>query len=152
MGRPSRLTPDVQELLVQAMRAGAAKTSAAKFAGISHQTILNWQDRANQGEPEYVALFDELEKAEGAFVIRALAQIADAARKGQWTAAAWTLERRYPEEYGRRLVEQKHTGTITHAHAWIERLQQSFDETMPKQLETSHNGTTGDILDLEADE
>ena len=152
LGRPIKLTPEVKELLIQATRAGAALTSAAKFAGIGKQTILNWKARAEQGEPSFVELMDELEKAEGAFVVAALARIADAARKGQWTAAAWTLERRYPEEYGRRIVEQKVSGHVTHAHAWIERLQQSFDETMPKQLETSHNGTTGDIIDLDADE
>ena len=36
-------------------------------------------------------------------------QIKDAAQNGDWRAAAWMLERRYPEKWGRRRPVRKDT-------------------------------------------
>jgi hypothetical protein len=45
---------------------------------------------------------DAVEKAEGEAESRFLTQVARAATTGTWQAAAWWLERRHPDEYGRR--------------------------------------------------
>jgi hypothetical protein len=46
-------------------------------------------------------LRSRLAEAEGRAAIGWLALIEQAAREGNWQAAAWKLERRYPETYGR---------------------------------------------------
>lgn len=42
MGRPSKLTPDVQERIVNALNAGNYLEVAAGYAGISPSTLHNW--------------------------------------------------------------------------------------------------------------
>lgn len=55
--------------------------------------------------PEFV---DRVEKARGDTVVRALGVI-QKAMPDSWQAAAWLLERRYPDEFGRR-QRLEHTG------------------------------------------
>ena len=53
-----------------------------------------------------------VEEAKGKAVVGWLAKIEKAASEGSWQAAAWKLERRYPEDYGRRVQELRHTGQV----------------------------------------
>jgi hypothetical protein len=48
---------------------------------------------------------ERIREAEGRAVIGWLAKIEKAATDGNWQAAAWKLERRYPENYGRQRLE-----------------------------------------------
>lgn len=45
---------------------------------------------------------DRIRVAEGVAVTKWLRRINEAADNGQWQPAAWLLERRYPQDYGRR--------------------------------------------------
>jgi transposase len=107
-GRPSKLTPTTQRRLLDALSAGATYDLACKYAGISFQTFINWRERAEAGgkaNQPYVELFDELQKAEGEAAVKWLLKIERAASNGNWQAAAWKLERRYKEQYGRLIHE-----------------------------------------------
>lgn len=42
IGRPSKLTPEVRETFLDAIRAGMHREAAAKFAGISPATLYRW--------------------------------------------------------------------------------------------------------------
>ena len=134
MGRPTCLTSEVQTLLVRALTLGVTKKTACQYAGITPATLCNWANRAEEGESPYFELFEALEKAEAESVIRAMSQIENAAKEGTWQAAAWRLERTHPTEYGRQIVEQKHSGAVVHAHAWVERLQKAHDELDAKRV------------------
>lgn len=46
---------------------------------------------------------DAVERAENVAEARATTLVVKAAYEGQWTAAAWWLERRRPDQYGKRL-------------------------------------------------
>jgi hypothetical protein len=92
-----KLSPDVKDRLLEAIRLGATYELACQYAGISRQSLLRYR--------KDVAFVTELEKAEGQAVVGWLAKIEKAASDGEWTAAAWKLERRYPELYGRRVQE-----------------------------------------------
>lgn len=94
-----KLTPDVKERVLQAIRLGATYEHACAFAGIAYDTL--WRYRK---DPSFRR---EVEKAEGQAVIGWLARIEKAASEGTWQAAAWKLERRYPQLYGR--IIQEHT-------------------------------------------
>ncbi|HYW87230.1 MAG TPA: hypothetical protein VFB50_05645 [Chloroflexota bacterium] len=95
MGRPSKRTPEVERRLLDALRAGNTRPHAARYAGIHEDTIVNWMRRSS-------AFSAAVEKAEADAITRHVANIAKAANDGQWTASAWWLERRYPNDYGRR--------------------------------------------------
>lgn len=92
-----KLGPDVKERILQALRIGATYEHACAYAGISNDTLWRYRKDA--------AFRMEVEKAEGQAVVGWLAKIEKAASDGEWTAAAWKLERRYPELYGRRVQE-----------------------------------------------
>jgi hypothetical protein len=101
MARPTKLTAEVEERLVTAIAAGASYRVACDCAQISYQSFRNWIKRAEQGEDEqFLQFLDHIEKAKARGALVLLAQIKEAAKR-DWRAAAWLLERRYPDSYGR---------------------------------------------------
>ncbi len=114
MARPTKLTPEVEGRLVQAISVGATYKDACAYAGISYQTFLNWKKRAQRSEtqedefddePEettdrFVEFFDRIKRAQGEAAVGWLTTISKAVRR-DWKAGAWILERRYPESYDR---------------------------------------------------
>jgi hypothetical protein len=95
VGRPTKRTPELESRLLDAIRAGNTVRAACHYAGIGVQTIADWQRRFRDFR-------DALEKAEADAEVRMVAEISQAARNGTWQAAAWWLERRRPDDYGRR--------------------------------------------------
>jgi len=108
MSRQTKLTPVIQERIMQAIRVGATYRLACLYGGISEDTLARWRDLGKKGRKPYADFADAFEKAEGSAAIAWLAHIEKAAMDGQWTASAWRLERRFPREYGRTV--QEHTG------------------------------------------
>lgn len=108
-GRPTRLTPQAHDLYVKAIIVGVPKNKAAALIGMDVSTVTEWmrrgESRARNGRAAsgvYVAFAADVRRAEAEFVTRALTHIQRAASQdGQWTAAAWLLERRHPEDFGR---------------------------------------------------
>ncbi len=98
-GRPAKYTEDVIGRLEQAIAMGASFKLACQYAGITEQTLSRW--RASKS-----GLSERLEKAEGVAAVKWLAKIEQAANT-QWQAAAWKLERRYPQDYGRTVQEHQ---------------------------------------------
>ena len=103
MGRHTILTDAVRAGLAEAVELGATWDAAADAVGIGVSTLRQWRRRGEDGEEPFAALVAELQRAEAAGITRALRVIRGAADDGEWTAAAWILERRYPADYGRRM-------------------------------------------------
>jgi hypothetical protein len=87
--------PEIIDKILNAIAVGAPFTHACNYAGISFETFNEWR----KGKPEFS---EQVKEAEGKAVIGWLARIEQAAKEGNWTAAAWKLERRFPEDFGRR--------------------------------------------------
>ena len=88
--------------IVAAIEQGTPYRHAAAIAGISEDTLAAWRKR-------FPALSDDIKAAEGRAVAGRLARIRKA-EDDHWQAAAWWLERKYPQEFGRTVHEQQHTG------------------------------------------
>ena len=111
MGRPTKLNDEVTEKVVTAIKAGSYVETAAAFAGVSKSTLYDWLKRgANQKEGIYREFSAAVEQALAHADIRDIGIIATAAQKGVWQAAAWRLERKHPDQWGRRQVIQVGTG------------------------------------------
>lgn len=107
VGRPSKRTPEREARLIEALRAGNTRKAACHYAGIEPRTFERWMKL-------YVGFVAAIQKAEGDAEVRMVAQIAQAAQAGTWTAAAWWLERRRPDDYGRRdRIDMATTGDST---------------------------------------
>jgi hypothetical protein len=103
-GRPTKLTPDVQETIVKALLAGNYAITAAACAGIDASTYYRWLER---GDPEGTAKGDAPYREFRATVERAKAQaevgmVTRIALAGEdhWSAIAWLLARRWPQRWG----------------------------------------------------
>lgn len=104
MGRPSKFTPAVREKIVQALRGGSHRSTAAQFGGVSHTTLRNWLLLAEDpsAPPEYVEFLDEVTKAEADAEIVRLARLNKAGADGVYQADMWWLERKMPEKWGKK--------------------------------------------------
>jgi hypothetical protein len=103
MGRPTKLTPEVQQRICTALSAGATYELAAKYGGVSYESLNAWR----KSKPAFAAAAD---LAEGEAAVCWLAKIERAASDGGWRAAAWKLERGYPHVYGRTVQTQEQQG------------------------------------------
>lgn len=114
-GRPSKLTPEVQEKICQLLKAGNTFRTACEVAGIGWSTGLEWRQRgenrhsSREGDDAYAEFAGAVQKAEEEAAARNVALIQKAAANGTWQAAAWWLERKFPSEWAR-IDRHEHTG------------------------------------------
>jgi hypothetical protein len=104
-GRPTNLTPATAHRIIQVLRAGGYVETAVKVAGVSPRTLRRWLKLGDpEGEDPHYQQHRELraaiEQARGEAETRNVAIINQAA-PSNWMAAAWLLERQYPERWGR---------------------------------------------------
>ena len=98
-GNKSKLTHEFIKDATKLAEGGLRNVDICKALGIHESTLYAWlKDEKN---PMARELSEELEKARAkrkAFMIQTITK---AAREGTWQAAAWYLERVYPQEFGR---------------------------------------------------
>jgi hypothetical protein len=100
IGRPTKLTPEVREKILVAIRKGAPYQLACDYARIDVSTFCKWRIRAEVNkDPLFVEFFQDLKEAEGHTSLIWLDVIDKAMKEGQWTAAAWKLERRHYKHF-----------------------------------------------------
>ena len=109
MTRRPKYRPEVVQRICQAVALGATYELACRYGGITRETLNQWR----KGKPDFS---DALQRAEGEAAVGWLAKIEQAAAAGAWQAAAWKLERRYPEDYGRSVQQLEHSGTVVQEH------------------------------------
>lgn len=97
-----KLTTVMVERAAQLIVAGNTREHTAQALGINVRTFQSWLQRGkNEKRGIKKDLYDAIERAEAEAVARNVALIQTAAKKS-WQAAAWWLERRYPQYYGKR--------------------------------------------------
>lgn len=98
-GRPTKLTPDLETDLVLLLSNGLSVRSAARVAGVSRRSLTRWladglRERVAQARAARPEVRDSQVEA------RLVVAVARAAALGEWRAAAWMLEHRWPERWG----------------------------------------------------
>lgn len=101
------LTPELQKAFVAIVARGHYNQTACDASGITTETYRNWMARGEAGEAPYLGFFEAVKKARSAAEVSALSVIERAASGGQWQAAAWWMERRYPDKWGKRPPREK---------------------------------------------
>lgn len=100
MARPIKYDQTTAEVLLKAVAAGLPNKTAAELAGIDERTLYNWKRRGKAGEEPFLQFLQSLRAHQARAVREAMQTINHAAKRGEWRAAAWWLERRHPDEYG----------------------------------------------------
>jgi hypothetical protein len=120
----------IRKRLLDAALLGSYREDAAAYAGIGKDTLFQYLQRAEEArvlvagggsveetELAIVEFVDAFKEAEAKAKARTLGTIVEAAsgvrdpknkskwlRRPQWQAGAWFLERKYPEQFGRRIA------------------------------------------------
>ncbi len=98
MGRATKLTPERHNAICDMVRDGVCLGEAAEAVGVDRGTVYRWRQSTRSPYREFAV---ELEQALGEAEARLVKHISQAAET-TWQAAAWMLERRWPERWGRR--------------------------------------------------
>lgn len=111
-GRPPKINQDIIKRIADHIEQGSYADTASALAGISRSTFHQWAKRGArailareegkevmESEYLYVAFSDAIQKAEAQYQSTALTAITKAK---SWQAAAWRLERRFPDKYALR--------------------------------------------------
>ena len=94
-GRKSKYTPDRVQKILELLRVGNTRKTAATIAGCDQTTFLRWMAR-------YADFAEAVKRAEDEAVALHVGNIVQAGAKGQWQASAWILERRHYQEWGKK--------------------------------------------------
>ena len=123
MGRPSKLTPEVQERICQAIRAGNYYEAACAYAGIHYSTFRKWMQKGETTKSgKFREFFEDVTRAEYEAEVRMVAQWQKHMPE-DYRAIRDFLERRYPDRWGRRLdvkqdIKQEVQGQVTQRYEY----------------------------------
>ena len=94
-----KLTEELIEQMAELKADGFTNRDICRAVGINEATLYRWLNKPSTRL--HRALSEALKKAESGYKRTLLTTIREAAtrKNGQWTAAAWLLERKYPDEY-----------------------------------------------------
>ncbi|MEW6210787.1 MAG: transposase [Acidobacteriota bacterium] len=116
MARKTKLTPELQQRVIEAISGGNSIEIAAEYAGIKQSTFYNWMERGQreqkrlaetprakpvETETPFLEFLEAVKKARIDAEVAAVAAIR-LAGKQHWQANAWWLERAFPERWARR--------------------------------------------------
>lgn len=101
MARPSKLTPETQAVIVDAILHGATYQDAAESAGVWYNTFNEWMKRGADAKSGIYYEFNEaVTRANAECAKNMVRVIQSAAAKGDWKAALEWLKRRRRGEWG----------------------------------------------------
>lgn len=98
-GRPSKLTPELQEKLLDAIEIGMTIERSCEYACINKTVFYDWIKKGKkQIKGKYRTFIDALEQADSQAEINLLQAIQD---DGGWKGKCWILERRFKERWAK---------------------------------------------------
>ena len=102
VARPSKLTPELEDGFLEALRYGAFIDQACDLVGISRTTFYAWRKAAEAGtDPNAERFMRNVRIASACAEYEAQGHVFHEFHlRGNWKAAAWWLQHRYPERWG----------------------------------------------------
>lgn len=151
-----KLTKDRIDILAKALRGGAIIRWACVSAGICEKTYYNWQNEFSDEKLEPFDHDETLDKNPSRedllrYLVRETSMALNDYSSGllekihqadSWQAAAWILERRFPEEFGRRTSDQA-VETEQETQTEPETTEQTQSETGKPEDNPSHPNYNG---------
>ena len=149
IGRPTKLTPQLQEKICSYIAQGNYLVTACNAVGIDYLTYNNWtkwaEEQADNGGGIYLDFLHATKRAEAQAEASRVARIEASGKTGNWLADMTHLERRHPDRWGRRdrhqvdITEHK-TITITEIEVIKDYGGQTpiIEGEKPKQLTPGH--------------
>ncbi len=107
MPRPTKLTHEVQQKIGDGVSIGLTYALAASAAGVTYQTFNQWMKLGRDSiSGRYFEFYKHIEQRNAEGALRILQKLNDAARSGNCQVCMFILERRFSEDFGRRVYRK----------------------------------------------
>ena len=107
MSRPSKLTSEIQQKIGDCVSLGLTYVLAANSAGLTYQTFNQWMKLGRDSTSgKYFEFYKHIEQRNAEGALKILQRLNDAAEAGNCQVCMFILERRFPEEFGRRVYRK----------------------------------------------
>jgi transposase len=107
MARPSKLTPDIQQRIGENIALGLTYRLAAESAGITYKSFNEYMNRGKTDKSgKYYQFAQHIKKCSAEGAKKLLENLNAAAKAGNTRICMFILERRFPEEFGRRIYRK----------------------------------------------
>jgi transposase len=107
MPRPTKLTHEVQQKIGDGVSLGLTYALAANSAGVTYQTFNEWMKLGRDSTSgKYFEFYKHIEQRNAEGAPKILQRLNDAANAGNCQVCMFILERRFPEDFGRRVYKK----------------------------------------------
>jgi transposase len=117
MARHTKLTPELTDKICELLEVGMPYHLVCDAVGISESTFYDWINKGNEDNSK--KMFSEFSKrvaqSKAKVVEQYLKRLEGYSKDGSVYATTWFLERRCPEDFGRRDkldLDNKHSGKV----------------------------------------
>ena len=107
MARPCKLTPELQQIIGDNIALGLTYKLAAESAGLTYKTLNEWNQKGQtEKSGKYYQFAQYIKKCNDEGAKKLLESLNAAAKAGDTRICMFILERRFPEEFGRRVYRK----------------------------------------------
>ncbi len=107
MARPTKLTPDITKRIGDGVSLGLTYSLAASAAGVTYQTFNQWMKLGRDSTSgKYYDFYKHIEQRNAEGALKILQKLNYAAKAGNCQICMWILERRFSEDFGRRVYRK----------------------------------------------
>jgi hypothetical protein len=107
MARPCKLSPELQQRIGDNIALGLTYSLAAESAGITYKTYNIWMKKdQTEKSGKYYQFFKYIKKRNADAAKMLLESLNDAVDAGNCQVCMWILERRFSEDFGRRVYRK----------------------------------------------
>lgn len=94
-----KYTEQTVESIIKSLKEGAGRVNACRHAGVHYDTFLDWMNN----KPEFSEKILKAENEKNECIKQTCVQRILEASANDWRAGAWLIERKFPNEYGKRI-------------------------------------------------
>jgi hypothetical protein len=107
MARPTKLTSEVKQKIGDGVSLGLTYALAASAAGVTYQSLNSWIKRGQiEQSGKYYQFYKYIQKCNADAAKALLKRLNKAADAGNCQICMWILERRFSEDFGRRVYRK----------------------------------------------
>ncbi len=107
MSRPTKLTNEVKQKIGDGVSLGLTYALAASAAGVTYQTFNQWMKLGRDSTSgKYFEFYKHIEQRNAEGALKILQRLNDAAKAGNCQVCMFILERRFSEDFGRRVFKK----------------------------------------------
>jgi transposase len=107
MARPCKLTTDIQQKIGDGVSLGLTYRLAAESVGITYKTFNDWMNRGKtEKSGKYSQFYQYTQKCNAEGAKKLLENLNAAIKAGDKRICMWILERRFSEDFGRRVYRK----------------------------------------------